>query len=49
MTGIADIIPFANLAEIMQALVFVMVLRLYHAVQARAPRVRDASARIPHT
>ena len=49
MTGISDMIPLANLAEIMQVLVFVMVLRLYHAAQARAPRERDASERIPHT
>ena len=43
MFWIPDVIPFAHLAELMPALVFVMVLRLYHAVEAREPGARGAT------
>ena len=38
-------IPLARLREIMPALVFLMVLRLYHAVRATALRERGAPTR----
>ena len=49
MTWIPEMIPFANLVEITEVLVFVMVLRLYHAVEASKPRERAASTRTRHT